>query len=126
MQVVLTTGYQQIPPEFHDLPSNFHHAAYLSGPAMAARCDLLVHHGGHSSVMTGLAAGTPAVILPTISERKSNARRVASLGAGEVVLPTEGPDGEPKYRQAAQRVADAMRDLGGITEAADRIERLAI
>jgi UDP:flavonoid glycosyltransferase YjiC (YdhE family) len=31
---------------------------------MAERCDLMMHHGGHSSVMTGLAGGTPAVIIP--------------------------------------------------------------
>jgi len=103
----------------------------------------MVHHGGHSSVMMGLSAGTPAVIIPTITERESNARRVLALGAGEIVLPTNGADGEkridvadfsakvqrvltqPSYRQAARRVADSMGKLGGIREAADRIERLA-
>jgi len=66
-----------------------------------------------------------------------------ALGAGEVVLPTNGEDGEkridagnfsaksqqvltqPSYRQAAKRIAESMRNLGGIREAADRIERLA-
>jgi len=43
---------------------------------MAERCDLMVHHGGHGSVMTALAAGTPAVIIPTITERERSARRV--------------------------------------------------
>jgi len=63
-----------------------HHAPYLPGRAMAERCDLIVHHGGHSSVMTGLSVGTPAVIIPTITERESNARRLAALGAGEIVM----------------------------------------
>ncbi len=142
MQVVLTTGYQELPPEFGVLPSNFRHAAYLPGRAMAERCDLMVHHGGHGSVMMGLLAGTPAVIIPTITERESNARRVIALGAGEIVLPTNGADGEkridvadfsakvqrvlaqPSYRQSARRVAESMGKLGGIREAADRIERL--
>ena len=110
------------------------------GPLMAARCDLIVFHGGHSSVMTTLKAGTPAVIIPTIRERESNARRLASLGAGEVVMPVNGADGEklvdvaefhtkvrrvlnePSYRQSAQRVAASMRHLGGASTAADRIE----
>ena len=61
---------------------------------MAARCNLMVHHGGYSSVMTGLAAGTPAVIVPTITERESNARRLVALGAGEIVMPADGADGE--------------------------------
>lgn len=143
VQVVLTTGHQKVPGEFGTLPSNFHHAAYLPGPAMAERCDLMVHHGGHSSVMTGLSAGTPAVIIPTITERESNARRLVALGAGEIVKPVDGADGEktidvdefrakvhrvlnePGYRKSARRVAESMRKFGGAQEAADRIERFA-
>jgi len=143
VQVVLTTGYQEVPKEFGALPSNFHHAAYLPGLAMAERCHLMVHHGGHSSVMTGLSAGTPAVIIPTITERESNARRVAALGAGEIVLPVDGADGEkiidvaefsakvrrvlsePGYLRSARRIAESMRKFGGAQEAAERIERFA-
>jgi TIR domain/UDP-glucoronosyl and UDP-glucosyl transferase len=113
------------------------------GRAMAERCDLMVHHGGHSSVMTGLSAGTPAVIIPTITERESNARRVTALGAGEIVLPVDGADGEkhidvadfsakvhrvlsePSYRRSAHRISESMHKLGGIQEATDRIERFA-
>jgi MGT family glycosyltransferase len=143
VQVVLTTGYQELPEEVGALPSNFRHAAYLPGVAMAERCDLMVHHGGHSSVMTGLSTGTPAVIIPTITERESNARRLAALGAGEIVLPVDGADGEkhldvaefsakvhrvlsePGYRKSASRVAESMRKFGGARDAAERIERFA-
>ncbi|MGB8325866.1 MAG: nucleotide disphospho-sugar-binding domain-containing protein [Candidatus Acidiferrum sp.] len=143
VHVVLTTGHQELPKEFGALPANFHHAAYLPGPAMAARCDLMVHHGGHSSVMAGLSAGTPAVIIPTITERESNARRLASLGAGEVVMPVNDGNGEkhidvtdfrdkinrvlsgPSYRNSAQRIAESMRQYGGAQDAADQIERFA-
>ncbi len=143
VQVVLTTGYQELPEEFGALPGNFRHAAYLPGLAMAAHCDLMVHHGGHGSVMAGLSAGTPAVILPTITERESNARRLASLGAGEVVVPRKSGDGEkhidkaefgakvkrvlqePRYREAARRVAESMRKYGGAAEATHRIEEFA-
>lgn len=143
VHVVLTTGYQRLPPEVGNLPANFHHAAYLPGIAMAQRCDLMVHHGGHGSVMTGLMAGTPAVIIPTISEREGNARRVAALGAGEIVMPTTGANGEKQvdvaefrakvdgilhdlvYRASAQRVANSMRQYGGAQEAADRVEKFA-
>jgi MGT family glycosyltransferase len=143
VQVVLTTGYQEVPKEFGTLPSNFRHAAYLPGLTMAERCDLMVHHGGHSSVMTGLSAGTPAVIIPTITERESNARRLAALGAGEIVMPVDGAGGEkhidvaefsakvhrvlndPGYRSSARRVAEAMRQFGGARKAADCIEQLA-
>ena len=111
VQVVLTTGYQDVPREFGALPANFHHAAYVPGPAMAAHCDLMVHHGGHSSVMTGLSAGTPAVIIPTITERESNARRLVALGAGEIVMPTGGANGE-KHIDVAEFSAKVHRVLG--------------
>lgn len=141
VEVVLTTGHQELPAEIGPLPSNFHHAAYVPGRAMAGRSDLMVHHGGHSSVMQSLAAGTPAVIIPTISERESNARRLVALGAGEMVLPIDGRDGEkeidgaefsakvdrvlhePTFRTAAQRVANSMRQYGGADEAARLLER---
>ena len=142
VEVVLTTGYQEVPVEIGPLPSNFHHAAYVPGRAMAERSQLMVHHGGHSSVMQTLAAGTPAVIIPTISERESNARRLVALGAGEMVLPIDGADGEKQinvtdfagkvhrvlheasYRDAARSVAERMRQFGGAQEAAKRIEGL--
>jgi UDP:flavonoid glycosyltransferase YjiC (YdhE family) len=144
VQVALTTGYQDLPEEFGVMPPNFHHAAYVPGLLMAKRCDLMVHHGGHGSVMTGLMAGTPAVIIPTITERESNARRLAALGAGEVVIPIAGADGEkridavefgkkvrrvlgePSYRQSARRIAESMRQFGGANAAAERIEEFAV
>lgn len=144
VQVVLTTGYQEVPEEVGPLPSNFYHAAYLPGSAMAQRCDLMVHHGGHSSVMTGLSAGTPAVIIPTITERESNARRLTACGAGEIVMPVDGLDGEkqidvaefsakvqrvltePGYRRSARRVAESMRQFGGAQQAADCIEQFTV
>ncbi len=142
-QVVLTTGHQELPQEVGPLPSNFRHAAYLPGLAMARHCDLMVHHGGHSSVMTSLMAGTPAVIIPTITERESNARRLAALGAGEVVVPVSDSDGEkhidpaefsaklhrvleePSYRRSARRVSESMAKYGGAEQAAQRIEDFA-
>jgi len=143
VNVVLTTGYQALPLEFSALPPNFYHAAYLPGLAMAQRSDLMIHHGGHSSVMTELFVGTPAVIIPTTRERESNARRVASLGAGEVLVPGESDDGEkqldaallartvrrvlddPSYRRAAHRIASSMREYGGVQAAADHITHFA-
>ena len=105
---------------------------------------VMVHHGGRISVMTGLMAGTPAVIIPTITERVSNARRLAAVGAGEVVMPVAGADGEkridvaefgrkvsrvlsqPSYHQSARRVAESMRQFGGADAAAERIEEFAV
>jgi ubiquinone/menaquinone biosynthesis C-methylase UbiE len=80
------------------------------------------------------------VIIPTFSERESNARRIAEVGAGEYILPTEGSAGEkhvnidnlrmkvrkvlsdPSYAKSAHRVSEKLRAYGGALEAANQIE----
>jgi len=143
LRVVLTTGYHTLPMQAQRLPENFVFAPYLPGIAMAEHSALMIHHGGHGSFMTGLQAGTPQVIVPTYSERESNARRMAALGTGEFVIPSVSRSGmkhldaagfkakvdrvltEPHYREASRRIAGLMRRYGGAREAADRIEQFA-
>ena len=105
LDVVLGAGYQQLPAS---LPSNVVALEYVPGQALANRADVLVHHGGHGSTLTGLAAGRPSLILPSYSERESNARRVAQRGAGLWLAP-ERIDGD--QRLDPQLVADATRKL---------------
>jgi UDP:flavonoid glycosyltransferase YjiC (YdhE family) len=85
MHVVLTTGHHPLPKSLLPLPANFRHEAYVPGLQMAKRADLLIHHGGYGSCQTGLYAGKPAVILPTYSERLSNALRIEAAGAARIV-----------------------------------------
>ena len=97
VQVILTTGHHNLPDEFQPLPANFRYHPFVPGLMMAQRSDLLIHHGGYGSCQTGLFTGTPAVIIPTYSERESNARRVQAIGAGEFIAPTTDPSGRKKY-----------------------------
>jgi len=140
VQVVLTTGHHQLPEEVQPLPANFRHEAYVPGLAMAECSDLLIHHGGYGSCQTGLYAGKPAVILPTYSERESNARRIAALGAGAIV-PVETLSGEkhvridelrttvrrvlgdPTFADNARRLSERLRAYGGPAYAARLIEQ---
>ncbi|HET7089331.1 MAG TPA: nucleotide disphospho-sugar-binding domain-containing protein [Anaerolineae bacterium] len=142
-QVVLTTGHHALPKDVLPLPANFRYAPYVPGLAMAQQSDLLIHHGGYGSCQLGLYTGTPAVIIPTYSERESNARRVAAVGAGEFVLPTQGAWGkksvrveelrakvkqvlsDPGYAASTKRIAEKMRTYGGAAEAARLIEDLS-
>jgi len=142
VQVVLTTGHHALPKETPPLPTNFRYEPFVPGLTMAERSDLLIHHGGYGSCQTGLCTGTPAVIIPTYSERESNARRVAAVGAGEFILPSEGtsrqkhvPTGElrakvrqvlsdPSYTVNARRVSEKMQTYRGAPETAHLIEDL--
>jgi len=142
VQVVLTMGHHALPRGLLPLPANFRYAPFLPGLDMAARSDLLMHHGGYGSCQTGLYVGTPAVILPTYSERESNARRVAAAGAGEFIVPGTGflwrrivaveevrekvcrILGDPSYRDNARQASERLRAYGGAAEAAERIADL--
>ena len=140
VQVVLTTGHHALPKGILPLPANFRYESFVPGLAMARRSDLLIHHGGYGSCQTGLYTGTPAVIIPTYSERESNARRVAAVGAGDLVVPTKDALGkkhvrveelrakvkqvlsDPSYAMNARRVSEKMQTYGGASEAAHLIE----
>ncbi len=141
VQVVLTTGHQSLPRRFLPLPANFRYEPYVPGLAMAERSDLLIHHGGYGSCQTGLFTGKPALIIPTYSERESNARRIAALGAGDYVLPTSDATGREKHVSAdevrtqvfrilsdssfaenAMGIRERMKAFGGAAEAARLIE----
>jgi UDP:flavonoid glycosyltransferase YjiC (YdhE family) len=143
MNVILTTGYHSLPKQVLPLPSNFHHAPYLPGLAMAERSDLLIHHGGYGSCQTGLYAGKPAVIIPTFSERESNARRVAETGAGAFVPVQNTPHGKhvnieelratilqvqsnPSYLRNAQRMRQLLHSYGGGSQAAQLIHQFCM
>jgi UDP:flavonoid glycosyltransferase YjiC (YdhE family) len=143
VHVVLTTGHHSIPEEYLPLPDNFHFAPYLPGLSLAERCDLMIHHGGYGSCQTGLFTGTPAVIVPTFSERESNARRIASLGAGVFILPEVTETGgkkiaidkfkekvthvlrTPKFRKCAKRYSEHIRSFGGVDMVLDLVEKVA-
>jgi len=141
VQVVLTTGYHSLPRRFVPLPHNFRHEPYVPGLAMAEKSDLLIHHGGYGSCQTGLYTGTPALIIPTYSERESNARRIAAQGAGDYVVPKSGITGRKKqvsaeevcakvfnilsdvsFTENAKRISERMKTYGGASEAARLIE----
>jgi UDP:flavonoid glycosyltransferase YjiC (YdhE family) len=141
VQVVLTTGHHPLPAEVQPLPANFRHEPYVPGLAMAARSDLLIHHGGYGSCQTGLYTGTPAIIIPTFSERESNARRIAALGAGDFVVPAADSRGrkkrvpveevrlkvrrvlsDPSFTTNARRIGEQMQRYGGASGAARLIE----
>ena len=138
--VILTTGHHELPEEILPLPDNFHFSKYLPGLRLSEICDLIIHHGGYGSCQTGLFTGTPQVIIPTFSERESNARRIASLGAGEFVLPKTTTNNKkdidlsefrkkvkqvlsmPDYLKNAERYSQKLKTYGGPKKAVGVIE----
>jgi MGT family glycosyltransferase len=144
VQVVLSAGHQSLPGDVFPLPPNFQHTVFVPGLAMAERSDLLIHHGGYGSCQTGLFTGTPSLAIPTFSERESNARRIAAVGAGDFVLPSADVSGkkkhvcdsevrekvnrilsDPSFKKNSMRMSEKIRSYGGASYAASLIEDFA-
>ncbi|MFD7506305.1 nucleotide disphospho-sugar-binding domain-containing protein [Streptomyces sp. NPDC059850] len=69
------------------------HAGWFPLDVVAPTCDLLVHHGGGVTSLTGMYSGTPQVIVPGAEMLVDQARRLADYGAA-VTLKTgeDAPD----------------------------------
>lgn len=95
----------------------------------------------YGSCQTSLWAGKPSVIIPTFSERLSNAKRLERVGAAILVEPTidrgrkrVAPEelrravvtalADPRYRQNARATGESLASLGGAKRAADHVEAL--
>ncbi len=92
--------------------------------------------------MTGAFAGTPALIIPTFSERESNARRLADLGVAELRIPRVDEAGEKwvdgaefgraiqamlsdaSYRTKSEALSRRASDCGGPRRIVEHIEAL--
>lgn len=65
--------------------------------------DVLVHHGGAGSLLTGLVNGLPQLALPQLPDHIGHARRLAASGAGLALDPAEGFGGA-RIRAAAEEL----------------------
>ena len=84
-------------------------------------------------MLDALAAGVPIVALPIAFEQPGTAARVAWTGAGEVLSPRTASVrrlalaldrviGQPRYREAASRLAAGINAAGGASSAAAAID----
>ena len=93
----------------------------------------MVGHGGFGTTLTGLAWGTPMVVLPLFADQPDNARRVDALGAG--IALDGGPAAvehlaealarvleEPSYSAGARRMAEEIASLAPVTAAVPLLE----
>lgn len=105
--------------------------------AILDRADAVVCHGGYGTLMAALARGIPVVSVPLGgADNAERAARVEALGVGVVVREHERSAaairdglarvlGEPRFRDAARRLAASLDGLPPLAEAATLVERLA-
>lgn len=76
---------------------------HVSHARLFERVAGVVHHGGSGTVGTGLRAGRPTLVIPTIFDQFFWGHRVASVGAGPPPLPF--------HRLTVDRLAASLRAL---------------
>jgi N-glycosyltransferase StaG len=137
MEAIITHGHDRRADELgiDTSAANVHVTPWLSHDALLPRCQALVTTGGAGTVIAGLRAGVPLVIVPTTWDKPDNAQRVAAAGAGIVLPPRRcTPESlraaveqvltQPSYRAAAQRCAELLEQAPGPAGAAAWIEEL--
>src|SRR5256714_4824646 len=133
---VLATWNRRLPPRPLPVPDNVRLVEWVSYSRTMPRCDLVICHGGHGTLVRALASGCPVVACPAIGDMNENAARVDWAGAGVRVprrflsprvlrLAVERALSEPAIARRAHELGDwaQMNDAGA--RAASLVERLA-
>jgi UDP:flavonoid glycosyltransferase YjiC (YdhE family) len=134
---VLATTNRRMPPEPIRVPANAKLVDWISYEKAMGRCDAVVCHAGHGTLVRALASGVPVVACPATGDMAENAARVAWAGAG-VSLPRRlvTPRGvrlavrkllaQPAYALKARELGEWARAHDGAAAAASELERVAV
>jgi MGT family glycosyltransferase len=136
INLILTVGPDTDPAQFGPQPEHVHVARYLPHSALLPHCAAFVTHGGYGSLMAGLNAGLPLVVIPISADQPYNAACCAALGVGRLIAPEDRtPEAiraavravlsDTSYRANAEHMRDAMTELPGMDHAVALLERLA-
>ena len=132
--VVVTTGGRSVntlPP----LPVNARAATYLPYDELLPRTSVFVTNGGYGGVQHALRYGVPIVATGGKEDKPEVGARIAWSGVGRRIR-SERPTpralrrdilavlNQPRYRQAARRVAADMAAAPGFAGLADIVDRL--
>jgi UDP:flavonoid glycosyltransferase YjiC (YdhE family) len=134
---VISTGIDISPEAMKsfDPPSNAIIRGFVPGTEMIKASDVTVFHGGSSTLMTCIACGTPAVVIPSMGEQEDNGAVLSQIGAGIVLdkktlTPSILVESMQKilhdnsYRNNAQQLKTIGEKYGGANIVADWAEAL--
>jgi UDP:flavonoid glycosyltransferase YjiC (YdhE family) len=135
IRLLVTIGRTQEPAALGPLPPWVHVEQWVPQADVMPHAHAMVGHGGAGTTLAALAGGVPQVLLPAFADQPINAARVAEFGAGIALEMT--PEGlsrlggavrellaNPRYRTAAQEVADEIAALPPVGESVELLEAL--
>ena len=115
VDILATVGHDIEPAALGTRRTTTRVARYVPMIPLLASASLLVFHGGSGTMLAGLAAGVPLVMLPIAADQPENADRCRDAGVARVLEPDRRGAGDvreaaadilgdPDYRAAAARV----------------------
>ncbi|HEV2997823.1 MAG TPA: nucleotide disphospho-sugar-binding domain-containing protein [Solirubrobacteraceae bacterium] len=134
---VLATWNRRLPPIPLPVPENARIVPWVSYARTMPRCDVVVCHAGHGTLVRALASGCAVVAAPAFGDMNENAARMDWAGAGVRVprrlisprpirLAVERALTEPSIRARAREMADWTAAHDPADTAARLIERMAV
>lgn len=137
LQVVMTSGKERDPSSLNlgPIAPNVRIERWVPHSDLLPRTDVMVTTGGGSTVVAGVQAGVPMVVVPTQWDKPENAQRVVEAGVGLRLAPrhctpqrlraaVERILGDDSFRENARRMGATFARYGGPEQAARLIENL--
>jgi UDP:flavonoid glycosyltransferase YjiC (YdhE family) len=133
---VLATWNRRLPARPLPVPGNTRLVEWVSYSRTMPRCDVVVCHAGHGTLVRALASGCAVVACPAVGDMNENAARLDWAGAGVRVprrfvsprplrLAVERALGEPAIRARAREMQAWSQAHDSGETAARLVERLA-
>jgi len=85
VHVVISTSDKFSRKDFKNIPKNIRMFQWVPGRLLISRADIVIFHGGYSTMMECLAYGKPTIIVPFQTEQEGNGRRLEQMGCGLVL-----------------------------------------
>ena len=137
VEAILTTGSERDPAALGlgATAANVHVTRWLSHSELLPRCAAVVSTGGAQTIVAALKAGVPLVIVPTGWDKPANAARAEQAGVAVRLAPKECTPAalrdavnrvlaDPRFRDAAARIAQRLAAAPGPAGAAELIEAI--
>ena len=133
---VLATWNRRLPARPLPVPANARLVEWVPYSRTMPRCQVVVCHAGHGTMVRALASGCAVVACPAAGDMNENAARLDWAGAGvrlprrfvaarTVRLAVERTLGDPSIRRRAGELARWVRSHDAGTQAAVLVEALA-
>ncbi|WP_026082890.1 glycosyltransferase [Mastigocladopsis repens] len=134
VQLVISLGGALEPEALPKLPGEPLIVKYAPQLDLLKKTTLTITHAGLNTTLESLSNGVPMVAIPVANDQPGVAARIAWTGAGEFIplsrlsVPKLGAAiqrvlTQDSYKQNALRLQAAIRRAGGVTRAADIVEK---